>query len=642
MKNFFTLLVLLCFSFSGFSQTIYMEANFDDGLPTDWTIDDDWTIGTAAAVSSQFFPVPETTTGNVACFNDDNLGNGHVGGGAITTAAIDLTAGEGTIFLTMDSYFPNVDYGGLDETAIISISTDMGATFSTLVDLTGGDSEFSLLFFDVTSYIGETIMLQFAYDDGEAWNYGWAFDNVKVSNEVLPIPAFDYAIHAGGSVVIDQALEGVEYHNSGYIFNNGLETITSYDLEMTNGTDVITSSVTGVEIPYNTFAYYTIEEGVTVSGNQTWTVSITNVNGSADADDNVADNEMSFNLNAVSNVHPDKAVVVEEATGTWCQFCPRGTVYLDEMSKRFGDHFVGIAVHNGDPMALAAYDSAIGNFPGFAGYPSVIYQRESIIDPDAIVAPSLADMQVAPPAAITVGAVMDGSSMTTSVEINFLEDASDEYSVAVVLSQDGLSGTTNGWGQVNAYSGGGIGEMGGFELLPGVVQGFTYDHVGVALIGGYAGVSGEVDGDYVAGDVDGFVFDAYDIAALVMDDVHVVGLLINSDGEIVNAKAVSIAEALDNGIFVSSTNDVYDNNLATVFPNPVTATANIQISLDDAADVTVSLVNALGQTVGVTQYGKLAGDNQLEFDMNSYAEGIYLMHVQAGNRFFSKKLSKVK
>ncbi len=645
MKKLFTTLLLLGGAFYAFSQTIYFQEDFNAGLPVDWTADAEWIIDTPAAASSMFFTVP-AADGNVVTFNDDGLGNGVVGGGIVVSAEIDLSAVTGTAYLEMNSYFPNLDYQGNDETAIILISTD-AMNWTEILDLTGGEgADFGVAFVDISSYVGQSIWLTFAYDDGQTWNYGWSFDNVTIADQITLIPARAFGIHAGGSIMIDQALEGIEYYNSGFVYNDGAEVITSFDLELSNGTDVISQSVTGVEIGYGEVERYSIDEAIVVSGDQEWTVTITGINGSTDADDDASDNSMSFNLNGIATAHPDKGVVVEEATGTWCTWCPRGTVFLDEMSKRFGEHFVGIAVHNNDPMALAAYDNAITSFPGFTGFPSVIYQRESIIDPSAIVNPSIADMAVAPPARLTLGASLDGASLTTSLEIQFLEDVTEDYNISVILTEDGLNGTDAGWNQINAYSGGGNGPMGGFELLPGSVPGelMIYDHVGRALIGSFAGVADTIDGEHLTDAIEGYVFDAYSVPAeFNMDNMHIVGLLINSSGEIVNAISTSIDDAIANGLFVPTvgTVDVYDNTLAEVYPNPVVDMATIHMSLDESADVTVSLMNAVGQQVSRTHYDIQAGDFKLEYNMSNLVPGVYFMHIKADNKFISKKITKV-
>ncbi|MFT5764513.1 MAG: hypothetical protein ACI8X3_001944 [Saprospiraceae bacterium] len=645
MKKLFTVLALLGGVFYASAQTIYFQEDFNAGMPGDWTVTGDWVIGTSAAVSSQFFPVP-AADGNVVCFNDDALGNGSVGGGDVVSSEIDLSAVTGNVILEMKTFFPNIDYQGLDETAKINISTDAGMNWEQLAELDGGDSDFSVVFFDISSYAGQSIWLQFVYDDGQAWNYGWAFDNVTIADQVTLIPVRSFGIHAGGAVMIDQALDGIDYVNSGFIYNKGLETITSYDIELTNGTDVITQSVTGAEILYGATIRYTMDQAIVVSGNQTWTVSITNVNGSLDPDDDLTNDAMDFNLNAITTVNEHKGVLVEEATGTWCTWCPRGTVFIDEMSKRFGDHFVGIGVHNNDPMELAAYDAAITSFPGFTGFPSVIYQRESILDPSAIVSPSIADMAIAPPASLLVGAELNGTSLTTSLQVSFLEDITADYRIAIILTEDGLTGTDAGWPQVNAYSGGGQGPMGGFELLPSPAPAsiMIYDHVGRGLIGSYAGVADTIAGVHVTGDIMGYVFGTYTVpASFNTDNMHIVGVLINSAGEIVNAVSSSMADAVDTGLFVLpvGTINVYDSNLAEVHPNPVRGIATIHMSMDESREVSVSVMNSLGQQVSMLHYGDQSGEFKLEYDMSNLVPGVYFMHIQADNKFVSKKITKV-
>lgn len=65
-----------------------------------------------------------------------------------------------------------------------------------------------------------------------------------------------------------------------------------------------------------------------------------------------------------------RVVVVEEITGTWCGWCPRGYVGMEEMKHKYGDvgNYIGIAVHSGDPMEVRGYSTyavaaAGGNFP---------------------------------------------------------------------------------------------------------------------------------------------------------------------------------------------------------------------------------------------------------------------------------------
>ena len=45
---------------------------------------------------------------------------------------------------------------------------------------------------------------------------------------------------------------------------------------------------------------------------------------------------------------PGKIVVGEEGTGTWCGWCPRGSVAMNWMDEKYYGYWQGIAVHNND------------------------------------------------------------------------------------------------------------------------------------------------------------------------------------------------------------------------------------------------------------------------------------------------------
>jgi len=589
-------------------------------------------------------------TTNVASLNDDLIGTtAPPAVSSMTTNEIDLSTapiGE-DLFFVMRSYFPNRDWEGLDERALIDVSTD-GMTWTEIGNLDGGDAgSYSYVFFDFTAYAGGSVWLRFTYDDGMQWNFGWAMDDITIIDEITFADQKDYALHAGYSVMMDEAIEGIEYLNEGYIFNYGWETITSFDVSMTDGTNTIMTSVTGANIPYNSASTYKMSETVTVSGDKTWTVSISNVNGVADADADASDNTMDFNLNAIDNAHPDRGILFEEATGTWCQWCTRGAVFMDEVAKRIGKHFVGVAVHNGenDPMLLEEYDDNMN----VGGYPSGIYQRGDEVDPGAIVTPVLEDIQVAPAATLLVGASMTGGVLTTSLAATTLEDLDGDYSLSIVVVENGMTEATHdipgAWNQINAYAGGGNGPMGGYELLGASVPGdlMTYNHVGRGLIGGFDGVEIPELEDLAAGQTVGYTFDDYDVPTnLNTDHMKLIGLLLDDDGEVVNAISTSLSDAMDNGLFVAVSNkEVIDNNLAEVRPTLVKDITSIYMSMEEAKDISVSVVNTVGQTMSSKDFGSMSGQFKLDYDLSGLATGVYMMHIKAGDTIMIKKVNKI-
>ena len=190
----------------------------------------------------------------------------------------------------------------------------------------------------------------------------------------------------------------------------------------------------------------------------------------------------------------DRVSVVEEQTGTWCPWCPRGHVALDLLNKQLGDKVVTLAGHftNGesqvDPMnilgdnitsqaeALADYGYVamnISNMLGGGGFPGAMFDRIVAADPyvganttkgkngtyeygatDLVNLlkegnPSEADFSM-------TASWADDKNTDIKVDLtttfNYDRYGSFPYGVAFVLSENGMTGKGATWKQVNAYS----------------------------------------------------------------------------------------------------------------------------------------------------------------------------------------------
>lgn len=189
----------------------------------------------------------------------------------------------------------------------------------------------------------------------------WYVDDVSaefIPYTLKPRDAGAVTLNYKSKFLADQSAAG-----SLLIRNLGLAAITSLDLscKVDNGTPQ-NVNLTNLNINSLGFATINLPAVIYKAGNSTLSCSINNVNGSPD--DDISNNIKNSDLLGIVPA-PYKHLVTEEATGTWCQWCPRGAVFLDSMNKTYPDHFVGIAVHNADPMVIPAYDAWLGTFPGF-------------------------------------------------------------------------------------------------------------------------------------------------------------------------------------------------------------------------------------------------------------------------------------
>ncbi|MFK7776268.1 MAG: T9SS type A sorting domain-containing protein [Saprospiraceae bacterium] len=638
MKRIYSLMFALTLCTVALNAQYFTE-DFEAGLPAGWEVTGNMDLhADAASFASQYFPVSEHT--QFVGTNDDALGAGNDGGGTMTTGVIDLTmVPNGTVIvLSMESFFVNGDYQGADETAKIFVSSDMGTTWEEAWNIEDA-TQWGRIGTIFTDYAGLEIMLRFEYADGDEWNYGWAFDDITIAEVPEREVAFAYwneeSYFSGG-------FEGGKGVVGGVIMNNGTDAITSIDLTYSDGTNSVTETITGLNIGYNELAAIEASEEFTLgTGTTSFSISIGNANGMGDDENTANDAGEDISITTVTP-NPDRGVLIEEGTGTWCPWCTRGTVYVEGLTKRYPERFIGVAVHNGDPMVVAEYDDGIGGL--ISGYPGAVVERAAGINPSALEAPFVAAVTQAPPAKLSVGAIDDGSgNLEVSVRATFLQDVPAGYKLAAILIENGVTGTGAGFNQANAYAGGAAGPMGGYELLGGTIPAseFVYNHVGRALIGGWNGEASSIAGAMATGEQAAFTFPAYDASGLNFDETYIIGVLLNASNKPVNAFEISYDEAIANGE-LTSTKDVFNHNAVSVYPNPFAETATINVNLESSATVTVEVMNSVGQTVSRVDYGTLTGNQNLTLDGTNLNSGVYFVHVRVGDKLATKRVTIAK
>ena len=277
-----------------------------------------------------------------------------------------------------------------------------------------------------------------------------------------------------------------------YITNNSAKPITqltySISVDGVNGAEKsldLSSPIEPMEtasIPYTTAfeddGVHTVELNISkVNGN-------TNINKHSSAEYSIIALEKSA----------DRVSVVEEQTGTWCGWCPRGHVALDLLNKQLGDKVVTLAGHftNGesqvDPMnilgdnitsqaeAFADYGRVamtLSSLLGGGGLPGAMFDRVVAADPyvganttkgkngtyeygatDLVNLlkeenPSEADFSM-------TASWADDKNTDIKVDLtttfNYNRFGSFPYGVAFVLSENGMTGKGATWKQLNYYS----------------------------------------------------------------------------------------------------------------------------------------------------------------------------------------------
>lgn len=464
-------------------------------------------------------------------------------------------------------------------------------------------------------------------------------DDVRYTYE--PYVALNLDASLTSATVKSKALAGTTSPAAIKIKNTGLTKITSIELEWSiNGgtptTEVYTLNLNNLQesavLPLSKMITY-------VNGTGKIDFVITKVNGSTD--EKASNNIRSLSIEGVTPA-PNKKIVVEEATGTWCQWCPRGAVYLDSITKLYPDHFIGIAVHNADPMVVAPYDAGMRAFPGFSGYPQVVTNRKTLSDPSAI-EPIFYDQIVElTPVLLDLGATYNGNTRVITIEAkaDFVEAVTGDHRFNLVVIEDGVKGTTAAYNQSNAYAGGANGVMGGYELLPNPVPAsrMVYNHVARAIMDGYEGIQGNLPDDIPANT--SYIREySYTLPATYnFNNIKLVAMMLDPNGEIINANELSIDEALANGLFTATNDPKKEETQLIINPNPASDMTLLHVSLTNDSRVTIEILDLMGRVVGKKDYGILSGIVDLPIQTSLLENGNYMVRLIQDNKFQTQKL----
>ncbi len=464
-------------------------------------------------------------------------------------------------------------------------------------------------------------------------------DDVMYSHEPFVPGNLDLAML--GAKLPPRMLGGKEYNVTASVKNLGVMPINSYDITWTDGVTSGTKSITGTNIAIFGEEEVVFDESYMAnSANSELTFTISNINGGSD---DSGDNDSKTTSYGIVTPAPDKAVFVEEGTGTWCPWCTRGTVGMEYMAAEYKKYFVGVAVHNGDPMTVAEHDLGVRTFPGFTGFPGGVIDRTIEADPSALnLENQLFNFITETPVATLSSDVEffdDGTFRTVTATVNatFKEDVSGDYRLLAVVSEDFVTGTGNGYNQQNAYAGGANGPMGGFENLPATIPAsdMIYNHVSRAILGGFTGQEGSLPGTMSAGETYSYTF-----TYVVPEDqdptqMAIAAVLLEPNGTANNAKFTYYSEWST----VSNVTNVETHEaFVGISPNPTNDVTFIKLNLENSEDVSVEVYNNVGQMILNRNYGQLAGKQSIPFNVGNLAKGIYHTKVNIGNQFVTRSI----
>ncbi len=305
----------------------------------------------------------------------------------------------------------------------------------------------------LADYVGRDIYVAFvnnstncnilAIDDINVFAYDHSFNFINTTPEAISSPGI--------------------VHVTGEISTSGFLPVEGYVVELTYAgmTEVIDRSSDIVAADSVAHIEFAIDIDVPLDATSDYTLRISSLDGTDVLDV----------VSSITCFH--RTVLIEEGTGTWCMWCPRGAYGLELMHEKYPGTFVDVAVHGSDEMMNIPY--YVGAYNYFTmGFPGCILDRNTELAGDPYY-----DIDSLLNTAMKKGAI--GKISTTAQYINSRQlavEATVEFGKTVAEGEYGLlyiivEDSVTGYEQANAYSGGNT-PMGGFENLPDPIPAGEY------------------------------------------------------------------------------------------------------------------------------------------------------------------------
>ena len=670
MKNILLVTILLLSSVSLFSQS----------APLYWCDDfESYNVGDPIAqTSSDWNSWAELMNGLTAPFSDDafvsntysNSGSNCLAFNANTSVAgpedVVLPIGAGTPYvsgvftLTHMIYVVSGAYWNIQAENVPGVTWALDVTLDATGNVnyaTSGSAQTLLAAtYPLNTWFEQSIVCDLTTNNWEVFHDG--VSQGTFNNPVNQVASIDYYPTAGQEFYIDDvclpyipaqldtlnaqvlsvgAINGLATQDrfpSVDIRNFGINDINSFDVTFDYDGSQITENITGLNLTTNSITNVIFTNPITLSLVTTAQAYISNINGGQTQ--NTSDDTLLTNVSVVVPA-PNKLVIGEEATGTWCGWCPRGAVALNWMDKDYEGFWQGIAVHNGDPMTDATYDNAIGNY--IAGYPSGLVDRGSAIDPGAFSQDFIQRVVIPPHARITNGAKIENNVLKVSLNLNFTTPINGNWRLACAVVEDSVTGTGPQYFQANYYSGGGSGSLIDVDGTDWANLGsnvnsniMIYRHVARAINPSFLG---DVlpQNSYSSGDVETVCFEFPLDPSWDLNQVHIVGMLFDSQGNTDNGSSSTIGTAETNGYLAcsGSTEAIFLNgpDKLNVYPNP--SNNILYVNNLPLETKSISIINIEGKVVIETEAKDI-------LDVSKLSSGIYQINFNGKGWIETRKI----
>lgn len=568
-------------------------------------------------------------------------GNAPKNAPAILTFSKVARVGTSNVFLSFQACFPKLTLRATSRTEKAWIEQVNAAGSWSFLDSIDASTDWSTQY--VRLRLEDTLQWRIAYSDGYTATdtvgmLGIGIDDLQLFYPFVGNIALVAVSPLSGSLLSGYHAVGSTVNISGRVHNLSGDTIRSFTAAYKVGTSAaVTTTISGVAIPPMAFHNFTIPTAYTVTDTGLKNLLVY-VNMATDTC--LRNDTLRTSLVGVQTM-PQKKLLFEEATGTWCAWCVRGIVYMDSLWNTHSDKVSISVVHNSDGMSsenarTISYDRYITALGG-GSFPMAIVDRAVSLDPSQVFDAYDQMRDFFGFADIKVENTKTATTFTTKATVKFAVNASGDYRLALLVTEDRVHGTTTAFNQANAYAGGASGPMANreynFATLPSTVPAaqMFYDKVARFTIPDMAvsptGVASSLPATLVAGTEYPYTFAPVTIPATwAMNKLIATVILIDNNPSSPNYKRV--LNSNHQSITLGVSDVIAGVTGFCIYPNPAQTKATLVFDVAQPTNVSIAVYDMLGRSVYQNRVAATNAGKQLcPLDTYAFAPGTYTVVV---------------
>ena len=301
---------------------------------------------------------------------------------------------------------------------------------------------------NLSAFAGQTVYIAFR-------NHSYNIAAACIDDIIIAGPVPDAAIQTAAPTA-QYVLTGNTVQFEATLVNGATDTLTSAVVNYSYGVTTISNSLSGLNLlPFESYHYIISVPYSVMMGVNSVQMGITVPGDTFPSNDIVA--------TSVTGIPfmPTHMEAIECSEANWCGWCPRGYVFSDTIKHLFPNSTALIEVHDGipsnDAMAsyVTAYDNGLSALPEMTGWPNMYIERKAGSTDysksfdnyyDHINDFAFADLSLTQ----NFDIISRVSFVTGSA--HFAAPLNGDYRLAVVFTEDHVTGTTSGYVQENFYS----------------------------------------------------------------------------------------------------------------------------------------------------------------------------------------------